>query len=205
MRTLPWLLLSLLLVTGCPRSPKPSVFVNGASTTPPAAASPTPAPPRRVHLKLAPGELQAKPFTVAGATHELSATLIRLELLDGVADLEDEGLHPQNLADLKAKGDGSYLICEIEVKVDGKPLSDASVKGTFTSAGLAFSYGERTFHSGYHYVGPAPGRPGVDLHLKALEAVRGDGDWRVKQVLYLADQTTVWVEFSGSVKLPDAG
>lgn len=202
-RTLPWLLLLALALTGCPKPPPPpQVAVSGPPPSAPAA--PTAPPPRRTHFKLSPDLTQAKPFRSAGAAHEVSAKLIRLEVVDDASELDDEGLHPKTLAGMKSAG-GSFLICVIEVKVDGKPLSDPSVKGTFRSLGLEFSYGGQVYTSVRGYVGPAPGHPDAQLHLSALEPVRGDGTWRLTQSLYLEDQTKVELEFSGEVALPEAG
>jgi hypothetical protein len=199
-----WLLISLLLLTGCPqRSPKPQVTVVTAPSSQP--ATPTPPPPRRVHFKLEPAQTKAKPFSVGETKHEVSAELIRLEVLDDPDDLDDEALHPKTRAEMKQAGDGSFLVCVLDVKVDGKPLSDPSVKGTFRSVGMEFSYGGRTYNSVRGYVGPAKGRPDAQLHVTALEAVRGDGEWVVIQSLYLADGTRLQLEFKGEVKLPKAG
>jgi len=205
MKRSPWLLLLVLPLVGCPLKSKAPVIVAKRAIVPTPPPPPQPAPPRLVHLQLTPALVRAKPFKVGEVEHEVKAELIRLEVLDGPAGLEDEGLHPKTLGEMKQAGGGSFLVCVIEVTVDGKPLQDPSVKGTFRSIGTEFSYGGRVFNSVRGYIGPAKGRPNAHLHVSALEAVRGDGDWGVTQSLYLADGTKVELEFSGSVKLPDAG
>lgn len=190
--------LLLSAATGCP-APK-------SQPTPVTSPGPQPSAPTlkpRPRFKLAAPETQTTRFSQGGTQHQLSVDLLRLEVHDDPASLASEKVPAETLAGICEEGrDASFLVIEVLVTVDGKPVSDASVKGLFSSVGTEFHYGGKLGNYQVGYVGPAKDAPNAFLHVMAVDALHGEEPWELAQFLALPSRERAEVKFSGQGQVP---
>lgn len=192
--------LLLTAATGCPRSKPQMNRANPPSSQP----SSDPLIELRPRFKLTAPETQATAFSVGAAQHQLSVQLLRLEVHDDPAPLASERVPADTLAEIRKEGrDASYVVIEVLVTIDGKPLSDPSVKELFSAVGTQFRYGGKLGSSQSGYVGPAKDHLDAFLHVSAVDAFHGEQPWELTQFLQLANGDKAEVRFSGQGKVPE--